>query len=1416
MSSRAALVILMLAAATPLAWAQSEDHAPVYIEDSPAAQELVEQARVMQDQGRLTEAVTLLQRVIDEYGSKLMLVRPGLYEESSLWVRRRLLTDPMLLEAYRQVHTGDAERLLAEGTARGVDEAGLERVVSRYYLTAPALEAGLTLAGSALERADIAASRSVLAGLSGHPDLARSGEWYHELSASAACFAGDEEAFVEHRRALEERGAGERVEALDRLKRQIHAPNRIADRSGPANGSIAPALETLDRPLWTVTLRPPQEQANPMPYGGPRTETYPIVPSGDADQLYINEGERLRAVDRFSGRELWSYEPASPAQPEMTPLAMRMARSFVDRRGALSAGGFVFAAVGEPAAWPSRGDDAGAGTYLACLNRATGEKVWQVEPQQIEPGFLKAYFQGTPLVAGDRVFALLRRNQTSGFQDAFLVALDAGTGAPLWRRHISSAVTASRYASTSPAQMTMHEGTIYVCDNLATVAAVVGRTGSLLWARVLLDDAQANPRGLMAAGGESPVDVLPPVLTATGLVVPPLGPNSEVTVLDPQTGEDVRTLEVAGNVDYLLPAGDDVVTVGRSVALFRGDTLELLWSADLEPARADAVRTQGVVTREHVVIPSGDRLVVLDRKTGNLIVDASGADVGNVLALEDQLVVADSNTVRSYLPWATAYAALVSQAAAAPADASPGLAIAHLAIALGREPQVIEGVDRAVRAIDESVAAPQSPQTAAMQARAFDQVLTFATSSRAGADLRRQLFERLASLSADPRQEVAYHLAAGTFLEEQGQWAEAVEHFQAVLLDDTLAVQMHEDDDVVRQASLEAQRRLARLVEAQGQAVYERYDLMAAQQLRELVSRPPADPDALIALARRFPMASAAPEALFQAAVSLASTGRSREAAAQLRLAYRRATEPGVAARIVGRLAELYEQEARPRQALHWLRRVARERADLQPIRAGVATPLTAWISDLRSQQVLDRVGPALRLPLGEPRILMGQLVLPAAGPLEMPRDVALLRDGGKLRLHTGSTLAAWWERPVTPATEVLAVSDEQVLLWEPTTSVLSALDASTGDPAWPPTRLSEPLASLGDPAAREGAQPPEMRRFRDLIDADNGPIVIRNGQVVIERPEAEAGYVVAVSDAVVCVGDRRGALVGIDRHTGRVLWQKVIGVDRVDGARAEGELLAVWGANSVGSDAAGGAVQLLDLLTGEAKLPLIEDKEAAQWAGFAGEDHIAVASAAGVTAYRTSDGGVVWRSNTRELPPLTGQGWASSDLIILGVNEDGLLCLDAATGETLQRFHRFVFAGPGAAPPQLVEDQWHLMSSAHAVALGPDAKLQWRDALSTSGDHLVQQLVGERYVVLVSLAVDGVSVPVGMVGLQDRPERPADGVPRPAYQLVVLDRGTGAMVAEYGLDLPAGAIETLRGQFLDNHLLLSLGDRTLVVPGAE
>ncbi|MEM7624673.1 MAG: hypothetical protein AAF333_03480 [Planctomycetota bacterium] len=107
--------------------------AAVYLEDSPAAKELADEAERLLAEGRAGEAAQRLHRIIEEYPEKLMPRGEDLYLDARLWVRDRLASDAALQRAYRGRFAGEAER--AFGDARTTDGPGGEARVRAVWET---------------------------------------------------------------------------------------------------------------------------------------------------------------------------------------------------------------------------------------------------------------------------------------------------------------------------------------------------------------------------------------------------------------------------------------------------------------------------------------------------------------------------------------------------------------------------------------------------------------------------------------------------------------------------------------------------------------------------------------------------------------------------------------------------------------------------------------------------------------------------------------------------------------------------------------------------------------------------------------------------------------------------------------------------------------------------------------------------------------------------------------------------------------------------------------------------------------------------------------------------------------------------------------------------------------------------------
>ena len=147
------------------------------------------------------------------------------------------------------------------------------------------------------------------------------------------------------------------------------------------------------------------------------------------------------------------------------------------------------------------------------------------------------------------------------------------------------------------------------------------------------------------------------------------------------------------------------------------------------------------------------------------------------------------------------------------------------------------------------------------------------------------------------------------------------------------------------------------------------------------------------------------------------------------------------------------------------------------------------------------------------------------------PRHVVVTRNDGVISLRGGPALERRWGVDVqTESVELLAVTDDQVLLWLDQQGALLALDTGTGEQAWPRRDVRAVLEGMGGGGQQllDTAVPREA-------GVGQGKIVL-NGRVVVlgaDEMRSESGLRVAVNEMVVCVADGEGRVVCIDRRSG-------------------------------------------------------------------------------------------------------------------------------------------------------------------------------------------------------------------------------------------------------------------------------------------
>ncbi|MFA9477858.1 PQQ-binding-like beta-propeller repeat protein [Phycisphaerales bacterium AB-hyl4] len=1435
----------------------------VYIEDSPAAQELFDEARSFRRQDRLADAAERLQRVIDEYPHKLMRIDEAgedVYEDALLQVHRALLNDRSLREAYRSRYSGRAQRRLDEALEPWPDGEAMERVARRYTMTRPGLEAGLLLSGWYLERADGRSAASVLDTLEHHPDLGDHRERYDYLQAVAGLLGRDRDRLHRHRDILIEDGEDDAVSQLDALAHRLHPPLRL-EQPDHVMVDVGDLPELLRRPLWETevdfTASPSEARGDRRPpgvqpgrrsgRGGGRGEDHhpPVMPTAGENHLYINEGRQVRALDRNSGWTTWEFkwEP-DQMQEAGFPQFGRMASGGAESQPVVLHGQYAFAVMGHSSFWPARWQGDTSPTALVALDRDTGEKRWLIEPAELDEVFERSNFQGTLIAGEDTLFSLVRRSQASGFQDTFLVAINQRDGSLRWRRHLSSAATTSRYATGPRPEMSAYGSTIYVSDNIGTVAAIDTRHGTLRWARVFTPDRSMIERGVLRGEiGTSDRVLGKPIRMAGGLIVPsPAMEGRKIFVFDPDTGEVRQELSdpTWARANHLLPIAGDVLAIGRDVVLFDGETLEAKWRHRLEGDRQAEITGRAAISERHVLIPTNDQILMLRREDGEVARRIETDEPGNVLVFDGQLVIAAHESVRSYLDWRRAANHLRQQVRDRPEDAGAGLALAHLALRANQSSVVLEGVDAALDALQRPALRQRPSEHRRQQADVFDKLLDLVRlTGDSELSLRGDLFDRMATTTAGPKQDVAYHLAVAEHHVAKEQPRQAAEHLQAVLLDETLSSQLYEQPQVARQAGLEARRRLVALVEREGRDVYATFDAQAERQLDRMLARDESA-EALARLARQYPLARSAPRALREAGRLYAADDAFGMAAQQFRRAFDHAMEeaPQLLPEIVGELAELFVQRDRPRQAAAWLERVRQLQPDLEPMRDGEPTSLTQWISELSSLEGMAGDRPKLALPLQQPRVLAGKPLVPASsGADEHATDRLLTLDSGVLRLHVGPTLESAWERDVSdePMT-ALSVTTEQVLLWLEDSRKVVALDSKSGDTLWQPVEVDQMLSEAGDPRERDAARPREQREFIEMIEV--GPIRQGpGGRVEVGRHLGNngEGMTPLVGTQTLVLADGQGRVVGLDRATGQVQWARLVPIDELTAVDANHDSVVLAGVSGMGTDAVVGTLIVLDMLTGEPHFPAVEDNDPPQWVGFTADNLVAVATSNQVAAYQLGTGDAAWRLTLGERStPLTDRGWSDEHLLLLLDNAGMALTIEAASGQLLNRLSLADGVGASRIHADAVEPNWHLSTPTSMLAITEQGRVAWRDAVSLSRKQFVHQLNSRDHAIILHREMpdngemarnfdnrlmirirpgdgDAIDIDREPHGLNDH-----DVDVDTRYRLFILERTTGRLIDDRPLGPLPARLESGPAMLLDNHLVFDLHDRTLIIPGAS
>jgi len=772
-------------------------------------------------------------------------------------------------------------------------------------------------------------------------------------------------------------------------------------------------------------------------------------------------------------RSVWAIDPDSPDEALWQfPLMPGTGRDSPDDRWMFqeqappvytlsAADGVVYAHLERTI--PDGGDTPDTSTLVA-LDARTGRPLWSNTLAALVAPFDQCRLDGAPLVLADRLVAVARRRKNFGFETALLVGFNRRTGEIEWQTHLGEAATGGygyqRPTRTYPVAVGRN---IFVHTNLGAIACVRADDGRIAWLRRYAS-AFADPAAA-AAYERSMKRPLPwrhnPTLAWRDQIIVAANDRDDILVLDQADGRVTRSVasESLHQPDSILGVvADRLFAAGSWTVAYDLAAGRIAWERMLPDGQ---LLGRAALTATSVLLPTSVGLLQypLDGGTAERVTWTAG-QAGNLLPLNDCLLVASGDALTAWVSAGTAFERLDRRLKSDPSDPRPALMLAELAMQTGDGARGVRSIDEAIRRAG-GAARLYDPRLRQRIYRicmeyvgdAVNAARNHGDEAAARLPIALQLLDRAAFSAPGIDGQVRQFLRRGEVCLLTGEPARAADAYQQLLSDPGLAARpvAVEGTSEIAAGHL-ARDRISRLILEQGRAVYGTVERRAAEQLRIAVTS--GDLKALSAVADRYPNSLAAPEALIRGASLHTSRNHPDDAARMLRraLGFRDQVD---APHVMQLLAEALTAADRKAAAAGWLDRAAREFPDYRMSRDG----RTVSFGELRDLLLeTEWLAAAARCRLAFPlQRQWSREFADAPAVLEPPlwvapetaRDRVMVVSEGKLHLLspvTGRPL--WGAPPDCPAKPLLlALTPERAVL--ATRDQLKGIDLASGQVAW-------------------------------------------------------------------------------------------------------------------------------------------------------------------------------------------------------------------------------------------------------------------------------------------------------------------------------------------------------------------------------
>ena len=621
------------------------------------------------------QAVETLRQAASSAAGKLVAATPQRWITVREACQMRLAAlPPEALKLYRSRIDAVAERWYAEGV-RTRDRSLLNKVVREAFASSWGDKALMALGELSLEAGDYARARwcwerilpapklepgpgpdKQLVNWPGYPDSAIDPATVRARLVLVSILEGSQQrardelsAFVRLHGEAHGRMQGRDVVYATLLAQFLQQstlwPHEAAKGDWPtfagnlARNAVAGEMTDVASVAWRVPLPRPEPlggagRSMADDWGSPLSY-YPAV---NGKQLFLNDERQILGVQCQNGKPLWgSPSPVIFTEALDTPGVSIVggAGTFGCPRNSLTiADEHLYARMGSAATlWPkgnpgSRPGPASSG-YLVCIDLiGEGKLLWKTMPED------DWAMEGAPVVAGERVYAVMRRNDIR--PQVHVACFDAPTGKLRWRQFVAASETPGRGAMVEcwHDMLTLAGDTLFVNTNLGAVAALNADDGSLSWVTLYPRDRQGDLLHLAAHWRR---DMNPCVYDHGTLLIAPAD-SPRLLSLDAATGQFLwQSGTELGDIVHLLgTTSDHLIANGKRLywVYLRGPNAGRI--AHYWPQTEESLGYgRGLLTASKVLWPTRHSLHIFDRNTAQqqkmIDLTAIGASGGNIL-----------------------------------------------------------------------------------------------------------------------------------------------------------------------------------------------------------------------------------------------------------------------------------------------------------------------------------------------------------------------------------------------------------------------------------------------------------------------------------------------------------------------------------------------------------------------------------------------------------------------------------------------------------------------------------------------------------------------------------------------------------------------------------------------------------------